>query len=277
MPLVEQFSELSHEEYRLFRDLVYAHSGINLGDEKLSLVRARLGKRMRQGQFNSFRAYYEFVRQDESGQELSDLIDAISTNTTHLFRESKHFDFLARLVQGWAAEQPRGASKVLRVWSAACSSGEEPYSIAITLRAALRDKPSVQCKILATDISNRILEKAKRGQFEEEKLQSVPPALRQAYFVGSGSTFEVTPDVRSLITFAHFNLMTETFPFRNPFDVIFCRNVMIYFDKPTQQALVNRFARHLRPGGYLLIGHSESLSSLDQPLKYISPTIYQKA
>jgi len=278
---VDTIQELTPEEYELFRQLIYAQSGINLGSQKQQLVRARLGKRLRAGGFSSYRAYYDYVRHDSSGRELAALIDAISTNTTHLFREKQHFEFLAQTVRGWANDRKwRARRDALRIWSAGCSSGEEPYSIAMTLDDALRGSPGLDWRILATDISTRMLARARSGIYEAHRVGTVPEAYRKRYLVpvpgGDAGCVQVHPDLRRRITFAHFNLMSERFPFQRGFDVIFCRNVMIYFDRPTQEALVGRFTQHLRPGGYLIIGHSESLNALKHTLAYIRPTIYRK-
>lgn len=276
-----QFKDLTRREYELFRELVYEKSGINLGDEKMQLLRARLGKRLRKGGFSSFRAYYDHVVKDQTGAELSTLLDAISTNTTHLFREAGHFGFLENVIKRWA-EDPKWCveNTALRIWSAGCSSGEEPYSIAMVVLDALRTHPRIQPKILATDLSTQMLSRAKLGLFEPHRVGTVPSVLRKRYFRKTQSNGEhmlqVAPELRKLITFARFNLVTTTFPFRFGFHVIFCRNVMIYFDRPTQKALVDRYAKHLIPGGYLLIGHSESLTGIEHSLNYVEPTIYKR-
>ncbi len=273
--------DLTRGEYELFRKLVYNKSGINLGDQKMQLVRARLGKRLREKGMGSFKQYYDHVVDDPSGEELCGLLDSISTNTTHLFREPRHFDFLKKMIAQWASDTLRcGGEKILRVWSAACSSGEEPYSIAMLAQEALREHPGFELKILATDISIQMLSKAKLGLFEAHRVGTVPPALKNRYLVkkadAGGQMLQIAPELRKVVTFARFNLMSESFPFRHGFHVIFCRNVMIYFDRPTQEALVNKFATHLQVGGYLLIGHSESLNGVEHPLAYVEPTIYRK-
>ena len=272
--------DLTAEEYELFRKLVYAKSGINLGDSKQQLVRARLGKRVRKGNFPSFRAYYDHVAKDDTGEELQLLLDAISTNTTHLFREKRHFDFLHALVKRWVADRSwRSKHSTLRVWSAACSSGEEPHSSAMTVYDALRGS-DVSAKILATDLSTKVLARAQLGVYECHKVGSVPGDYRQRYLRQARRDgqvcLELTPEIRGLITFSRFNLMTPSFPFRHGFHVVFCRNVMIYFDRATQEGLVGRIARHIQPGGYLMIGHSESLNGITHPLEYVEPTIYRK-
>ncbi len=278
--LTETERELTRKEYELFRRLIYEKSGIDLGDQKQQLVRARLGKRLRGSDFKSYGAYYEYVKNDASGDELSGLIDAISTNTTHLFREKQHFDFLSRNLEQQAQNQRRRlANDALRIWSAGCSSGDEPYSIAMTVDDALSTSRR-DWKILATDISTKVLEQARAGIYEQHRLGTVPPPYRQRYFArasGDDRTHvQVKASLRGRITFAHFNLMMPTFPFRQGFNYIFCRNVMIYFDRQTQERLVAKYAAHLRPGGYLLIGHSESLNGIQHPLSYVQPTIYQK-
>lgn len=277
--LVAGTTDLTRQEYELFRELVYRHCGINLGERKMQLVRARLRKRMRAGGFRSYRQYYEFVRKDASGDELARLIDAISTNTTQLFRERAHFEFLARTVKAWMTDaRPRALP--IRIWSAGCSSGEEPYSIAMVMDDLQRQCPKLRFKILASDISTRMLERARAGIFGLQSLANVPPDFKRRYFTPvreEGATgMQIRPELRRLVRFARLNLMDERFPFRNGLDVIFCRNVMIYFDRPTQQALVARFAAVLRPGGYLLIGHSEGLQNICHSLSYVMPTAYRK-
>lgn len=273
--------DLTKQEYELFRVLIYKESGINLGGEKLQLLRSRLGKRLREGGFPSFRAYYDHVLADETGAELSGLLDAISTNTTHLFREQSHFDFLATTIKQWVGDAGwRADNKALRIWSAGCSSGEEPYSIAMVAHDALRAHPNIQARILATDLSTRMLSRAQLGLFEPHRVGTVPGELRRRYLGRAQSeghpVLQVTGDVRKLITFARFNLMTPSFPFRMGFHVIFCRNVMIYFDRETQTGLVGRYTTHLKSGGYLLIGHSESLNNIEHTLTYVAPTIYRR-
>jgi chemotaxis protein methyltransferase CheR len=279
--LVGDIQDLSREDYESIRRLVYETSGINLGDQKMQLVRARLGKRLRAGNFKSFRDYYDHVTGDPTGRELCSLLDAISTNTTHLFREMRHFDLLHNLIEGWVSDRRwRSANSTLRIWSAGCSSGEEPYSLAMTAHDALQGHPGLELKLLATDISVDMLTRAQAGLFDAHRVGTVPAAYRCRYLrkvhAKGQMLLEIAPEVRGLITFARFNLMTPTFPFKQGFHVIFCRNVMIYFDRATQTTLVNKFAAHLRPGGHLMIGHSESLNNIHQPLAYVEPTVYRK-
>ncbi len=279
--MITEVKDLTRKEYELIARLVYEKSGIHLGNEKMPLVRARLGKRVRQGNFTSFRSYYDHVSQDPTGEELCQLLDAISTNTTHLFREDRHFKFLREVIRNWAGDkQWRRTHSAVRIWSAGCSSGEEPHSIAMVVHDALQDYPNLEKKVLATDLSTQMLSKAKLGLYETHRVGTVPPQFRQRYFTsvrqGQDTHLQLVPDLRRLISFGRFNLMTPTFPFKHGFDVIFCRNVMIYFDRPTQEQLVRRFAGQLHDGGYLLIGHSESLSNIEHSLEYVEPTVYRK-
>ena len=273
--------DLTTRDYELFRSLIYKKSGINLGPKKQQLLRARLGKRLRGSGFESYRAYYEHVRRDSSGAELCTLIDAVSTNTTHLFREKQHFDFLTKTLKQQLADRDwQTVNRTLHFWSAGCSTGDEPYSLAMTVDHALAHS-GLDWKILATDISTRVLERARGSFYESHRLGTVPPDFRLRYFVAAedhdNGLVQVNPTLRKRIAFAHFNLMSERFPFRHGFQYIFCRNVMIYFDRPTQERLVARFAAQLRAGGYLLIGHSESLNAVQHSLEYVQPTIYRKA
>ena len=273
--------DLTPRDYELFRRLVYAKSGINLGNEKTQLVRARLGKRMRKGGFKSFRDYYNHVEQDPTGERLCELLDAISTNTPHLFREERHFRLLSTIIDRWTSGKIwRCKHSALRMWSAGCSSGEEPYSMAMVAHDRIRGQAGPELKILATDLSVQMLSKAKLGLFDAHRVGTIPGQYRQRYLVrtqvGDQNRLQIIPELRELITFARFNLMTPSFPFRRGFDVIFCRNVMIYLDRPTQQTLIGKFAHILHDGGYLMIGPSESLSNIEHTLSYIEPTVYQK-
>lgn len=276
-----EVKDLTTRDYQRIRRLVYAKSGINLGDGKIQLVRARLGKRVRKGGYASYGEYFNHVENDPSGEELCLLLDAISTNTTHLFRENRHFELLRDIITRWVDDRAwRQQHSALRIWSAGCSSGEEPYSLAMVAHHALAGCPGVELKILATDLSVQMLSQAKLGVFESHKVGTVPPQYKSKYLrkvtPDDRVCLQVVPELRRLITFSRFNLMTPTFPFRHAFDIVFCRNVMIYFDRPTQQALVNRFADQLHGGGYLMIGHSESLNGTEHPLAYVEPTVYRK-
>jgi chemotaxis protein methyltransferase CheR len=274
--------ELSVRDFNQFRALVYEKCGINLGEGKIDLVRARLSKRLRQIGMNSFREYYRLVTEDASGTELVCLMDAISTNLTSFFREKKHFDFMTGHILPDTLrirQSAPGIDREFRVWSAGCSSGEEPYSISITLNEFSESNPGFRFSILASDISTKVLDKAIAGVYDYDRLAGMPTAVRNRFFLkGNGKMdglVKVKPILRNPVTFRRVNLM-EPFPFNEHFDLIFCRNVMIYFDKPTQEKLVSKYYGSLKPGGYLFIGHSESLMGIKHSFQYIQPTIYRK-
>jgi len=264
--------ELTDRAFRAIAELVHEVAGIHLGDGKRELVRARLGKRIGELGLGGFEEYVDLVRKDRTGKELLVMIDLLTTNKTSFFREPAHFAFLRETVI------PSVRPGRFRIWSAACSSGEEPYSIAIELLEDLRGG-GWDPRILATDISPSILALARRGIYRGDQLEDVPPPLRKKYFRPAPEAGEdrwsVVPAVRALVRFARLNLM-DPWPMKGPFDVIFCRNVMIYFDKPTQARLVARFHDLLRPGGWLFVGHSESLTNVDHPYEYVQPAVYRR-
>lgn len=270
---------LTEDDFSRISQIVYDHCGINLHDGKKELIRARLSKKLRLGGFRTFSQYMEHIAEDQTGREFSDFIDVLSTNLTSFFRERPHFEYLSQVLLPRVIEKKAKRSCFrLRAWSAGCSSGEEPYSIAITLLENLSGG-RWDAKILATDISTRILEKAKAGVYPDERLEPVSPAQRNKYLIakksGGRKQFEVGDRLREMIVFRYLNLM-EPWPISGPLDFIFCRNVMIYFDKPTQAALVRRFFELLDSGGVLFTGHSESLTGIEHDFKYVQPTIYMK-
>lgn len=272
-------AELKETDFQKISRLVYEQCGINLHDGKKELVKARLGKRLREGNFSSFSDYYHYVTTDEGQDELVMMIDSLSTNLTYFFREGAHFDklraVLPEMVNGHQANR-RGLP--FQIWSAGCSSGEEPYSLAITVQEILGEK-NLPVSILATDISTRVLRTAIRGVFPKERMKNVPDAIIRKYFqYGSGKWsgfFQVKKEIRDMVRFLRFNLMDPP-PADFGSDVIFCRNVMIYFDKPTQEMLVNRIHQILNKGGYFFVGHSESLTGLNHSFNYTEPSVYRK-
>jgi len=266
---------LTDKEFDQFKTLIYQHVGITLDAPKKTLLVSRLGKRLRELELSSYQAYFDRVSGKGGEEELTRLVDLISTNKTDFFREPVHFDFLREHVLPQVQ-----TSRTLRIWSSASSSGEEPYTIAMTLCDALPDYSRWNLKILASDISTRVLAKAASGVYEEERVSQLPQDVVRRHFLrGKGEQvgkLKVRPNLAEMIAFRRINLMDPTFPIRTPLDVIFCRNVMIYFDRPTQATLMGKFFRYLRPGGYLFIGHSESLQWIEHQFTYVKPTIYQK-
>lgn len=265
--------KLSASEFREISDLAYQRFGLDLKSGKEALVAARLGKKLRKLGFQTFAEYHRHILADPTGDALIELIDALTTNHTSFLREPAHFEFLAR-----AAREEFRAVSPLRVWSAACSSGEEPYSIAMCLAEVLGKSPARDFRILATDISTRVLDTARRGVYPVGRFSDVPDAWRRAYLLrGRGESegfYKVKPELGKRIEFDRFNLI-EPFSQRGLFHVIFCRNVMMYFDKPTQQDIVQRLSACLERGGYLLVGHSESLTGIEHALQYVRPATYR--
>ena len=256
--------------------IMYEISGVNLTDGKKELVRARLSKRMRTLGWGSFEEYVSFVETEDGRAELAQMVDVLTTNKTSFFRELPHFEFLRNEVLPSFSDRRLS----LRIWSAGCSSGEEPYSLAILLKDVFRDIQRRDVKILATDLSRRVLARAREGIYDESQMDGIPPKLRDECFhrvfeTGPGpARYQVNDDLRALVNLAPLNLM-ESWPMKGPFDVILCRNVMIYFDRETRARLIQRFTQLLPEGGYLMVGHSESLNGLAHDLEYIQPAVYR--
>ncbi len=266
-------------EFNALRTLVYERFGINITEQKQGLVTSRLQQLLQAQGFASFTEYYHFLRNDRTNQGLDELINRISTNFSFFYRESVHFDFFSKvsLPEFVKRSRAKGAND-LRIWTAGCSTGEEPYMLIMLMMEYLgMEYQSWSAGILATDISERVLTIASEGVYPEDRVRQVPAALRQRYFKKAGpGMVQVADRVRQEITLRRFNLMNTEFPFQKPFQMIFCRNVMIYFDKPTRDALIRRFHQALEPGGYLFIGHSETIGRDQELYRYVMPACYQK-
>jgi chemotaxis protein methyltransferase CheR len=236
---------------------------------------SRLQKRLSQLRLTSFQDYYDLVIGGHSDSELTTMLDYISTNQTEFFREPHHFTFLRERVL-----LELEVDKTVRIWSTACSSGEEPYTIAMTLSDAIASPSTWNCRILASDISTRMLAKAATGQYSHARINSLPSDLvRRHFLLGKGDHMDlvkIKPHIANMAVFRRINLMDDRYPIKSLLDVIFCRNVMIYFDRKTQAAVLAKLSRYLKPGGYLFIGHSESLHGISRELLYVAPTIYRK-
>ena len=261
-------------EFRQISELAYERFGLDLKRGKEALVAARLGKKLRQRGFQSFSEYYRHVVSDATGEALVELIDSLTTNHTSFLRERAHFEVLAR-----AAREEFPNIRTLEIWSAACSSGEEPYSISMCLADALHRAGGKAFRILATDISTRVLALARRAVYPAERFRELPEAWRRAYLLrGEGECrgfYKIKPEIAQPVEFKRLNLI-EPFADQRLFHVIFCRNVMMYFDKPTQQDIVQRLSRRIEPGGYLFVGHSESLTGVEHELRYVRPAVYRR-
>jgi chemotaxis protein methyltransferase CheR len=269
---------LGDSEFQFLRDFVYKHCGISLSEQKRQLVQGRLLRRLRALGLKDFGGYCEVLRQDPDG-ELGELASAISTNVTSFFREMHHYDLLVdELLPRWLAAKKNGGR--LRIWSAGCATGEEPYALAMVLAEALeRTGSKVDARILATDLSPQALEHARGGMYALERMGGISDERRRRWFLRGEGRYEGTacvhPRLRELVTIQPLNLLHD-WPMRGPFDAIFCRNVVIYFDKPTKQRLFERYAGLLEPGGYLFLGHSESMYGLSDSFELVGRTVYRK-
>jgi chemotaxis protein methyltransferase CheR len=262
------------------RALVYRESGINLGSDKKTMVEIRIKRRLRDLGISSFGQYCDHVFAPEGrDSELVNLIDVITTNKTDFFREAAHFDYLvAKALPDLAVR--KGSNRKSLVWSAGCSTGEEPYTLAFVLSEYAQEYIGFRFNVLATDICTAVLAKAATGIFKGESLKPVPQGLRRKYFMRSRDSqsdlFRVVPETRALIEFRRLNFMDADFGIADTPEIIFCRNVIIYFDRPTQVRLLEKLTRHLAPGGYFFAGHSESLQGMDLPLVPVAPAVYRK-
>jgi len=268
---------MSDKDFRRFSDFIYAEVGIKLPAVKKTMVEARLQKRIRALDMPSHRDYLAYLFSQEGlERELINLIDVVTTNTTDFFREPTHFSYLTETVlPAWFASHSR--SHTLRIWSAGCSLGMEPYTLAMVLCEFAEKNPGFSARILATDISSQALQKAVRAVYEEERVEPVPRHLKAKYLLRSKDRAQklvrIVPRLRDMVAFERLNFM-EPFEFKHPFHVIFCRNVVIYFDKLTQEKLFTKFHHVLERGGYLFVGHSESLAGMNVPFRPVIPTVY---
>lgn len=275
----EQEFEFTDSDFEFLRDIVTSHTGIMLDGHKRQLVYGRLTRRLRQLGIATFSEYCAHVEQNLDS-EFGELVNAITTNLTSFFREHHHFEHLAKHALP-DRMQRNGLNRRLRLWSAGCSTGEEPYSIAMTVAEALGSSPSVwDARILATDIDSQVLARAASGVYADERIEGIEPGRQRRWFRhgkgGNAGKVKVSEDLQALIAFRQLNLMDAVWPMHGPFDIIFCRNVVIYFDKATQRKLFDRYADLLAPDGYLYVGHSESLHGTSERFKLIGRTIYQK-
>jgi chemotaxis protein methyltransferase CheR len=271
---------LCNADFERLRALIYAESGISLGSEKRTMLEIRLRRRLRSLSVSSFAEYCDQVfGRGGKEHELVHLIDAVTTNKTDFFREASHFDYLvSKALPDLAARN--GAGRKSLVWSAGCSTGEEPYTLAMVLCEHAQTCPGFRFSVLATDISTAVLEKARMGVFKSDQVHPVPQHLRRKYFMRSrdpqSDLLRVVPELRALVDFRRVNFMDADFDLPEPPEIIFCRNVIIYFDRPTQVQLLKKLTRHLTPGGYFFAGHSESLQGMDLPLVPSAPSVYRK-
>jgi chemotaxis protein methyltransferase CheR len=273
---------LSKQDFLKLSRVINETCGIKMPQEKKILLEARLRKRLRTLGMESFEEYSEFFfQQGDAAGELIHLIDVVTTNKTDFFREPQHFELLQqRLLPDLVHRHGLGIERPLRIWSAGCSTGEEPYTLAMVLNEFALQEPGFSFVILATDISTRVLEKAELGIYNRERIEPVPAPLQRRYLLRSkdreANQVRIVPELRRQVNFRRLNFMDEDFAISESIDVIFCRNVLIYFDRETQERLIKRFCDRLRPGRYLFLGHSESINGMKLPLKSLAPSVYQK-
>jgi chemotaxis protein methyltransferase CheR len=274
--------ELSPESFARMAQFITNEVGIKMPDSKLTMVNSRMLRRVRELGLNSVEEYAEYFFASSHAEEREQFINAITTNKTDFFREPAHFDFLTRVAI--PALVPSALSRFgrpLKAWSAGCSSGEEPYTLAMVLSEYALGHPGFDFAILGTDISTKVLEQARTGVYQESQIAPVPQALLRKYVWRSRNSAEalvrIVPELRRKLRLHQLNFMDVDYAIQDTFDVVFFRNVMIYFDRPTQEAVINKMCRHLAPGGYLFVGHSESLAGLNIPVKLVQTSIFQKA
>ncbi len=261
---------------------IYDTCGIKMPPSKSTMLEARLIKRMRALGLSSFQEYCSYLFSPEGkDHELVHMIDAVTTNKTDFFREPQHFEYLLdEAVPKLMASSGAGIRRPLMVWSAACSSGEEPYTLAMVLQEVARTRRDFSFMVLGTDISTKVLEKAKQAIYDEERIMPVPMDLRRRYLLRSKDPrkkeVRIVPELRTKVRFRWLNFINDDFGLREKMDIIFCRNVLIYFDRTTQEKVVTRLCRHLNTGGYLFTGHSETLNGMDLPLTAVANTVSRR-
>lgn len=275
-------AKLNDKEFQLFSSFIYEQVGIQLPPSKKTMLEARLQKRLKTLEINTFDAYRKFVFSQEGRQtELVHLIDVVTTNKTDFFRESDHFEFLTqKALPESIKRRDNRISEIFRIWSAGCSSGEEPYTLAIVLSEFAANHHGFRFSILASDISTRILQTAKTAIYPEERIDGIALSIKKKYILRSKdkseSLIRICPELRSRVVFRRINFMDIDFGIAEKMDIIFCRNVVIYFDKSTQRKLMKKFHHQLRPGGYLFLGHSETLTGINDDFTSVGSTVYQK-
>jgi chemotaxis protein methyltransferase CheR len=274
---------LSDADFRRLSGFIESELGIRMPDAKRIMLESRLQKRLRRFGFDSFRKYVDFVFSSEGREtELINMIDAVTTNKTDFFREAEHFEYLVgKIVPAAAARDGAGLSRPLLLWSAGCSTGEEPYTIAMVLEERRLSLPRFDYRIFASDLSSQVLEKARGAVYEESRAEVVPLSFKKKYMLRSrersSGLVRMKPEIRARVSFDRINFMDDSYPIADRFDVVFCRNVIIYFERRVQESIIRKLCAHLRPGGTLILGHSETLTGMEMPLRALAPTIYERS
>jgi chemotaxis protein methyltransferase CheR len=276
----------AHEESLSTRDftrlcsLVYEQAGIRLGPDKKTMLEVRIKRRLKALDLDSYAHYCDYLfGRDGLNCELVPLIDVVTTNKTDFFREPKHFDFLVEKTLPEFAARENGGRPLL-IWSAGCSTGEEPYTLAMVLSEYALSHPGFRFRLLATDISTHVLAKAELGIYTSDMVSPIPASMKRRYLMGSREPgvdkVRIVPELRRLIEFRRLNFMDADYGIEEKADAIFCRNVIIYFDRPTQQSVLRKLSKHLTPGGYMFVGHAETLHDMDLPLTPVAPALYRR-
>lgn len=273
-------AQLTQDEFDKLSRFIYKESGIKMPPAKRVMLQSRLQKRLRELNMTSFKEYIEYVFSKEGlNNEIIHMLDVVSTNKTDFFREPVHFDFLIQTVLPEFISD-RSKPRTIKVWSAGCSSGEEPYTLAIVLADFAEKNPGFDFSIIGTDISTQILQKAVEAVYKEDRVSIIPFETKKKYFLRSkdraNPSVKVSSNLRSKVRFGRLNFMDTYYDIRETFDVVFCRNVLIYFDRDTQEKVIQRLCEKLRPDGYFFLGHSESIMNMNVPLKQVKPTIFRR-
>ncbi|MEO9483696.1 MAG: CheR family methyltransferase [Ekhidna sp.] len=270
--------KIGDREFSKLSSFINTNYGIKLPDVKRTMLQARLQKRLKENNLSSFKDYCDLVFSDKGEQtEIVHMIDMVSTNKTDFFRESSHFDFMKSTILPAFSQKGKG---ILKVWSAACSSGEEVYTIGMVISEFIRSKPGFDYATLGSDISQQMLQRSSTAVYSMKSVEMLPMELKKRYLLKKKAAVDpdvrIVPELRSKVQFQRVNLMSESYQVPADFDIIFCRNVLIYFEREVQELVIWKLLKHLKPGGYLFLGHSESIMGMNLPINQIKPTIYQK-
>jgi len=273
-------AQLSQEEFDKLSRFIYKESGIKMPPVKRIMLQSRLQKRLKELKMTSYKEYIDYVFSNEGlNGEIIHMLDVVSTNKTDFFREPVHFDFLVHTALPELTQQ-KATNRTIKIWSAGCSSGEEPYTIAIVMADFAEKNPGIDFSIIGTDISTQILQKAAEAVYKEDRVSIIPLETKRKYFLKSkdrtNPTVKVSPNLRKKVRFGRLNFMDNHYDVPETFDVIFCRNVLIYFDRETQARVIQKLCEKLRPDGYFFLGHSESIMNMQVPLKQVKPTIFKR-
>ncbi|OFY84231.1 MAG: chemotaxis protein CheR [Bacteroidetes bacterium RIFCSPLOWO2_12_FULL_35_15] len=271
-------SKMSESDFKVLSEFIYKEYGIKMPPSKKILLESRLQKRLKANHIDTFKEYCEYVFSEKGNEtEIVHMIDVVSTNKTDFFRELAHFEYMNEVLLPSFTSQN---SNEIKIWSSACSSGEEPYTIAMVMSEYNLQHSPINFHILGTDISSAVLHKAENAIYAEDRIKEIPHSILRKYFLKSKDltkpTVRVVSEIRKKVAFCRLNLMADNYPISESFDIIFCRNVLIYFDRITQEKVIGKLCEKLKPNGTFFLGHSESLLGMDLPLKNIKPTIFKK-